>query len=142
MKREKVLLSFIAVLFGILATAIAFYLYQATRVSTNKSEEKVIAIVSPTPTPKPSVFLNIASPVNESVLNKKVVTVSGNTADNATIIVLTPIDQQIAQPAPNGNFSTTVNIDDGENIIEITAISPNGEDVKVRRIVTFSTEEF
>lgn len=141
MKKEKVLLSFIAVVLGILVTSIAFYLYQGTKVIPN-SKLKTITIASPTPIPKPSIFLNISSPQDESVVNKKIITISGATTNGAVVLVITPVDQQIAVPASNGNFSTTVNIDSGENIVEITAIGQNGEDAKVIRTVTFSSEEF
>ncbi len=141
MKKEKVILSFIAVVLGILVTAIVFYLYQGTK---NKSAErtKTITVVAPSPTPKSSIFLTLLSPQDESVVDKKIITISGTTQKDAVILVLTPVDEQIAIPSPEGNFSTTVNIDDGENIIEVTAIAQNGEDVKVTRTVTFSTEEF
>lgn len=141
MKKEKVLLSFIAVVLGILVTSIAFYLYQGTKVIPS-SKLKTITISSPTPAPKLSIFLNISNPQDESVVNKKIITISGETTSGATVLVITPVDQQIAVPASNGNFSTTVNIDSGENIVEITAIGQNGEDARVIRTVTFSNEEF
>ncbi|MBI2031831.1 MAG: hypothetical protein HYT08_04435 [Candidatus Levybacteria bacterium] len=141
MKKERILLSFIATLIGILVTAIAFYFYQSTK-TTPASKGKTITIATPTPTPKPSIFLNILKPDDESVVSKKVITVSGNTAADATVIILTPIDEVLAIPTSNGDFSTTVDIDDDQNIIEITAIRPNGEEAKVQKNVTYSLEEF
>lgn len=141
MSKEKVVLSFIAVVLGILVTGVAFYLYQATKV-VSPSKIKTIKTLSPSPMPKPSIYLTIKEPEDEKVVGKKVVTVSGTTAKDATIIVLSPVDQDVIKPAATGDFSTTINIDDGQNNIEITAISPNGEETKVTRTVTFSTEEF
>ena len=141
MKKERVLLSFIATLIGILVTAIAFYLYQSTK-TIPPSKIKTISVSAPTPTPKPSIFLNISKPVDESVVNKKVITVSGTTAFDATIIILTPIDQEIALPTQDGDFTTTVDIDDDQNIVEIISIRPNGEEIKVNKTITYSTEEF
>lgn len=141
MSKEKVVLSFIAVAVGILVTGVAFYLYQATK-TIPPSKIKKIKILSPAPSPKPSIYLTIKTPEDEKVVGKKVVVVSGTTAKDATIVVLSPVDQDVVNPAGTGDFSTTINIDDGQNNIEITTISPNGEETRVTRTVTFSTEEF
>ncbi len=141
MSKEKVVLYFIAVVLGILVTGVAFYLYQATK-TIPSSNIRTIKILSPTPTPKPSIYLTIKEPGNETVVGKKVVTVSGTTAKDATIVVLSPVDENVVKPAESGDFSTTININDGQNNIEITAISPNGEETRITRTVTFSTEEF
>lgn len=142
MRKERILLSFIATLIGILVTSVAFYLYQSTK-TVRSSKIKTITIATPTPTPfKSSFFLNILKPEDESIVNKKVITVSGNTAADATIIILTPIDEVVAIPSANGDFSTTVDIDDGQNIIEISAIKPNGDEIKTEKTITYSLEEF
>ena len=141
MKKEKVVLAFIAALIGLLVAGIAFYIYQSS---------KTIHIPNPTATPSiknptkkdQNVFLNLTSPQDESVIDNKIVQVSGNTKPDATIIVLTQLDQKVITPSSQGDFSTTVNIDSGENIIEITAIAPNGEEKIIKRTVTFSTENF
>ncbi len=141
MSKEKIVLFFIAVVVGILVTGVVFYLYQATK-AIPSSKIKTIKIPSPAPTSKPSIYLTIKEPEDEKVVTKKVVTISGTTVKDATIVVLSSADQDVIKPAGSGDFSTTINIDDGQNIIEITAILPNGEEIKVTRTVTFSTEEF
>ena len=141
MSKEKIVLCFIAVVLGILATGVVFYLYQTTK-TIPQSKIKTIKIPSPTLISKPSVYLTIKEPGDEKVVSKKVITVSGTTQKDATIVVLSPIDEDVVKPAGTGDFSTTINIDDGQNNIEITAISPNGEEIRVTRTVTFSTEEF
>jgi len=141
MSKEKVVLSFIAVVLGILVTGVAFYLYQATK-TIPPSKIKTIKILSPSPSPKSSIYLTIKEPEDEKVVGKKVVTVSGTTQKDATIVVLSPVDEDVVKPSGTGDFSTTINIDDGQNNIEITAISPNGEEITVTRTVTFSIEEF
>lgn len=141
MKAEKVILSFIAVLIGLLVAGAAFYFYESSK-TVPSLRPKTISITSPSPTPKPSIFLNLDSPKDEEVVNKKVITISGKTIPEAIVSVITEGSQEIITPALNGSFSTTLTIGDGQNLIEVTAISPNGEDVKVMRTVTFSTEEF
>jgi hypothetical protein len=141
MKTEKVLLSFIAVFVGLLVAGIAFYLYENTK-TIPPSKIKTVSVVPPSPTLKPSIFLELDRPKDEEVVGKKIITISGQTTSSATIVVLTENAEQILTPASNGNFSTTINIENGQNLIEITAIAPNGEKVKITRTVTFSTEEF
>ena len=141
MKTERVILSFIAVLVGILVTGTVFYLYQSTKKPTTQNT-KTITILEPAPTPAQNVFLTINTPSDEIVISKKIVSITGTTEKDATVVIVTPVDQVVLTPASSGNFSTTVNIDDGENFVEITAISAKGQETKMTRTVTFSTEDF
>ena len=142
MGKEKALLSFIAVLVGLMSAGIAFYFYENSKAIPSTQEVKTILAVSPSPTSKPSIFLTISKPSDEEVVQKKIITISGKTTNDATVIVLTENAEQIITPTSNGDFSTTITIENGQNIIEITAIGPNREMVKAIRTVTFSTEEF
>lgn len=142
MKTERVILSFIAVLVGILVTGAVFYLYQSTKKSTSRNTKTITISAEPTPTPAQNVLLSIKSPTDEEVISKKIVTVEGTTEKDATVVIVTPVDQEVLTPSSNGDFSTTVNIDDGQNFIEVTAFSPRGEETKMTRTVTFSTEDF
>ena len=143
MKKEKVILSFVAILIGLLVAAVIFYLYQATKtISPNKIT--TIAL-KPTATPKPSLapfFLSVDAPADQSVVSSMTLSVSGKTEPTATVVVITPVDQQIISPASSGDFSTTVTINNGENPIEITAIGTDGQETKVLKTVTFTTESF
>lgn len=141
MKTEKIILSFIAVLIGILISGVVFYFYQASK-TIPSSKTKTISIAQATPTPKPSIFLSVDSPKDEDVIDKKTITISGKTIKDATIIISTSASDQVITPALNGNFSSTAVIDDGQNEITITALAPNGEEVSVIKTVTFSTENF
>lgn len=141
MKIEKVIVSLIAVLIGILAAGAAFYFYQTTKVIP-ESKTKTISIVPPSPIPKTTIFLTVDSPKDEDVVDKRVLAVSGKTIPDATIIISTQNLDQVITPASNGNFSSTLELDDGQNKIEITAIAPNGEEVKLVKTVTYSTENF
>lgn len=143
MKTEKVVLFFIATLVGLLVAGIGFYLYQSTKTIPTSKTEKPIVISSTSPTTSPSsVFLTIDQPKDEDVVNKKIVAISGTTRSDAVIIILTESSQQIITPSLSGSFSTTATLHDGENVLEITAISPNGEEKKLIRTITFSNEDF
>jgi len=68
--------------------------------------------------------------------------VSGKTQSNAVIIVVSDSSEDVITPSANGNFSTTVNLDSGQNILEIISIAPNGESITSKKTVTYSQEEF
>lgn len=141
MKKEQLILSFAAVLFGLLVAGIAFYLFQSTK-TIPASTTKTISIASPTPTNPPAISLTIDRPTDEQVVSSKVLIVSGKTQSNAVITVLTDSSDQVVTPSQDGNFSTTVNLSDGQNILEVVAIAPNGESATIKRTVTYSQEEF
>lgn len=142
MKKEKLILSFVATLLGLLVAGVAFYLFQAAKTVPNTAT-KTISFVSPTPTSAPSISLILDRPKDEEVVNNsKVLVVSGRTRSSAVIIVITDSSNEMVTPSANGDFSTTVNLNDGQNVLEVIAIAPNGESMKVKKTVTYSQEEF
>lgn len=141
MKTEKIILSFIATLFGLLVAGVAFYLFQTTKTVPN-TNTKAASIISPAPTPLPSVSLVLDQPKDEEVVNNKTLIVSGKTQGNAIIIIILDSLEDVVTPAANGSFSTTVNLSDGQNVLEVISIAPNGESMRVKKTVTYSEEEF
>lgn len=144
MRTEKVVLSIIAVIIGLLVAGAAFYFYQSTKILAPNAD-KTLAVKTPTPSPTPipdSLVLSIENPVDESVVANKTIKITGKAATNAIVLISTPIDDTIASPSSTGDFSTTAMIDNGENPIVITAIEPNGSEVTKKLTVTYSTESF
>lgn len=141
MKTEKLILSFIATLFGLLVAGGAFYLFQATKTITS-SNTKTVSFVSPTPTPVPSVFLSVDRPKDEEVVTNKVLVIKGKTISSGVVVIITKALDDAITPANTGDFSTTVNLEEGQNVLEIISIAPNGESTKVKKTVTYSQEEF
>ncbi len=141
MKKEKLILSFIATLFGLLVAGIAFYFIQAAK-TVPSTTTKTISFASPSPTSSPSVSLTLDQPKDEEVVSNKVLVVSGKTQSNAVVVVITDSSDDVIAPSANGNFSTTVNLKDGQNILEIISIAPNGESMTSKKTVTYSQEEF
>src|ERR1035437_9468333 len=132
MKQERVILSFVAVLIGLLAAGLAFYFYQSTKTVSNPNQITLTA-PSPTPTPRPTVYISLSNPNDETIVSSKTLTINGKTNPNATIIIYTSGDQQVIQPSTQGDFSTTIAIDDGENLIKITSILPGEEKNKTTK---------
>ncbi len=141
MKKDKLLRSFIATLFGLLVAGIAFYVFQATKI-VDPSNTKVISFTTPTPMPAPSIFLTLDRPKDEEVVTSKILIIGGKTNSNAAVVVMTETFEDVITPSSNGDFSITALLDDGQNIIEVTAISPNGESATIKRTVTYSQEQF
>jgi hypothetical protein len=143
MRAERVILSFVAVIVGLVAAGVAFYLYQTTRVVPDK--DKTISLmpkISVSPTPDKANLLTVETPQDEAMVDKKVISITGKTRSDATIIITSEDTDQVVKPAANGNFSVTQSIPNGTTLIYITAIFPNGEQQTVMRTITFSSENF
>ncbi len=142
MKQERVILSFIMVLIGLLVAGVAFYLYQGTK-TIPASNIKTVTVATPSPTPEASsIYLSLDNPADESVTQNKTVTISGKTTPNATIVVLTDSAQEVVTPTAEGSFTTTLTLSDGENLIRVIAFASDGESASAQRMVTYSTEQF
>lgn len=144
MKAEKLILSIVAVLVGLLAAGGAFYLYQMTKQVPPPKAQPVTIKTTPTakPTPPDTNLLTVDSPKDEEVFDKKIITVSGKTTSDATIIVTTEDGDQVVKPTSTGDFTLTQTIGDGTNMIQVTAVYQNGEEKRVTRTVTYSQEKF
>lgn len=141
MRKEKIILSIIAGTVGILVALGAFFFYQSTK-TLRDSQIKKIVIDSPTPNPEKGLFLNITSPKDEEVVSNRTVKVSGKTVSNAKIVIIASSFEVAAVADRDGNFSTSVSLSENENILQIIAVSPDGENVKTERVVTYTTESF
>ncbi len=141
MKTERVVLSFIAVLIGLVVAGGAFYIYQSTK-SIPSYKIPTITLQKTTPTPQPGILLTIDQPADESVVSDKTITISGKTVPDATIIVNTGTDDEVVNPSGQGNYSVTLTLDSGENKIVVTAIDSSGNETTKTITVTYSTDDF
>ncbi|MBI2431229.1 MAG: hypothetical protein HYV39_04405 [Candidatus Levybacteria bacterium] len=141
MKTEKVVISFIAVVIGIFVAAIGFYFYQTTKVIKETDLKNIKTPLSPTPK-KSSLFITLDSPKDEEVTDKRTITLSGTTTPNATVIVTTMTNDYMLTPTPTGSFSSSIVLENGQNEITILAVAQNGEEEKIVRTVTVSSETF
>lgn len=141
MKSERFILILVASLVGLLVAGGAFYLYQMTR-SVSEIKPQLITKKPPTPTPNNAYFLVVDSPKDEEVVTNRTVTFSGKTAKDAIVSLNSQTDTQVIKPTAIGSFSTTLIINPGTNLVQITAIFPNGEEKRVLKTVTYSSENF
>lgn len=141
MLKEKAFLTVLAVLGGVLFSVGLFYLYQKTKIiipeKTTQTQE------APTVQPEaPSFFLNIETPEDEQVFDKKIISLSGKTSPTAIVIISQEDKELTLTPSPEGNFATNITLNDGVNTIEITTIDPAGKTIKEKKVITYSTESF
>ncbi|MDE2025308.1 MAG: hypothetical protein KGJ07_02340 [Patescibacteria group bacterium] len=141
MKTERVVLSFIAVVIGLVVAGAAFFIYQSTKVIP-PYKVPTITLQKNTPTPLPGVQLTIDQPADESVVSTRTITISGKTIPQATIVVNTDTDDEVVTPTQDGSYSLTLTIENGENAISVTAIDPTGNETTKIVTVTESSEDF
>jgi hypothetical protein len=141
MKQERVILSFVAVLIGLLAAGLGFYFYQTTK-TVSTPNQIILNAPTPSPTPKTTVYISLSSPSDESIVDSKTLTINGKTNPGATIIIYTDSGQQVIQPSTQGDFSTTITLGSGQNLIKIMSVLPSGDTANTQRTVTYSTENF
>jgi hypothetical protein len=142
MKQERVILSFIMVLIGLLVAGALFYFYQSTKKVSPSAIGVTNPQTSPTPTPQPKIYLILNKLNDEEVVTNKTLNINGKTNPDATIIIVTQADQQVLKPTSQGDFSTTITLSDGENFIRIQSILPGGETTATQRTITYSTQNF
>lgn len=140
MTKEKIILSITAVLIGLLAASAVFYFYQGTKVIPIDKQKTVL--IKPSPTPKPSVLLVIDEPTDEKIYDTRVIKISGKTDPDALIVILTENSEEVLNPTKNGDFSTTITLENGANLLEITAVGKNGDTNTIERTVSFAAENF
>lgn len=140
--KERVVIIFIAVTLGLLATTIGFFLYESSKPNKEITSSSAITPKKPAPEPKNDISLTITSPKNETVTQNRTIQVKGSTDPENIIIISTNQEDIAISPTSNGSFSASISIDSGENKLIITAIDTHGNSKKITQTVSFSSDEF
>ena len=140
MRIEKIILAVAGVFAGLFVAGIAFYIYQTTK-TISPSSIKTITLQKPTPA-QATVALTIDSPADGAVVSSRVVTISGKTNSQATVIVTTDTTDTVISPSSAGAFSLNLTLASGENRVIITAIMPDGSETQKTITVSVTTEDF
>lgn len=141
MNSEKVILSLIAIFSGLLVAFVVFFIYQSTKI-ISPSKITSFNIVKPTLAPKSGLFLTIDTPADESVTQTPNVTINGKTDSNATLIITTLSNTQVVTPTTTGDYSISLTLSSGENLITINAVAKDGNEITKQLTLTYSTENF
>lgn len=140
--KERVVIIFIAVTLGLLATTIGFFLYESAKPTKGGNESKSQVSTKNQPQTNEGIMLTISEPKDESLTTKRSILIKGRTDPQNTLIFSSNGDDVVASPTPEGDFTATISIDIGVNTLTTQAISPNGESKKDIRTISFSSEEF
>lgn len=141
MKTERTVLSVIAILVGLFVAGIVFYFFQMANAKPGTKKKESSLLPSPTPsTEAPNI--TITSPEEEIVVDTDSVKLEGKAPVGTTVVISMENGQNVVIPDTQGNFSDTLSLEDGVNLIHITAIHPNGKSESIIRTISYSTETF
>ncbi len=81
-----------------------------------------------------SIPLNISSPANGTSVKTPALTVKGKTVPKAEVIA----NETETVADTSGNFTANINLDEGDNIISVTAIDADGNSVEKEMTVSYN----
>jgi len=140
--KERLIIIIIAIVAGLFITSAGFLIYQSTKKGNDNLVPKKTTATNSTSAPQPNLFVKVIEPPDESLTTKRTLSIKGATNPENIVIVSTNLEDVTGKPTTDGNFSLTVDISAGANVIITRSIAPNGDSVEDRKTVTYSTEEF
>jgi len=108
-------------------------------------------ITQPTTIPTPTISLittnnnsstknlNITYPEDNLLVSKDTIDITGNTTSNSQIIINTATDSFIGQSGQEGKFTVPIKLDAGLNIVKISSIDKDGNQLDTEINITYST---
>ncbi len=93
-------------------------------------------------TEAPVQILSLNSPEDESISQTNQVNISGKAFSGSTIVIDGPLADKVLEAPSDGNFSATLDLEEGANEIQITAYAPNGSEKTEVRTVNYTKEDF
>lgn len=125
MRKEVIL----AVIIGVLLGGVILYgINLANNSSSTDNEEDELngnSQISPSPTSGLENQINFISPLNNSVVTDAQITLKGTAKPNSNVAIITENDDILTVVNATGNFSSTINLTNGENIITVTTVDEN-----------------
>ncbi len=139
--KERLIIIVLAVVSGLVITTAAFFIYQNFINNSDTATDRNTNIQS-TPQPIENLLLEISEPLDGSLTDNRTISVKGVTNPENVIIVSSNQEDNSGKPTSDGNFSLTVTIDAGANVLVVRSIAPDGSEIEKEIVVTYSTEEF
>lgn len=145
MLKEFILAITLGAILGFGATG-TFYAISKSRKTEIPQINPVPTIsISPTPTSADSLDttsptkITIINPINNFLTSNSKVTINGTTSSQSRVIVTTVSSIFTTIADNSGDFSVDVDLNSGANIINLTAIDDNDNQVDTQLIITYST---
>lgn len=138
--RNSVIIALIIILIGLVAVLVYVYRQPTGSLKTVNSPTPSTRTVVPTVTSgeqksiESGLNLQVTQPSDGAIVTKSTITVSGKTTANAEIAV----NDLNLKADGQGNFSTTLMLDEGENIIAVVANDSAGNYAEKQLTVTYN----
>lgn len=137
MKKERIILAFVAIIAGAIVASSIFYFYQQKDTKTGTSGETPTITIA-----NDKAILEIETPENESVTNEKTVDLKGKSIPKSIIVLTTNSEDFVLTADENGAFEKTIALADDDNIFSVTAYTDKGKSETKEITVTKNDEEF
>jgi hypothetical protein len=141
--KKEIILS-IAIGFGV-GLLITFGIYsarqaikQANQIMSPKAEEELVANSAPSPIARE---ISLSSPLDQSITDKAKIALSGQTSPEIPVVILYALGEKIVVSDSKGSFETEIELEGGENEIEIQAIFEDGQKTNKKITVVYTTAE-
>lgn len=123
MRKEVIL----AVIIGVLLGGVILYginlANNSSKVNTENAEtEETNTKATPTPSKKVANQITIITPQDNSVVTESIIALKGSVKANSNIAIVSESDDILTTSDSSGNFSSNINLINGENTITITVV--------------------
>lgn len=139
MKKERLILAFVAIAAGLIVASSIFYFYQNKRapsVFPNQPSQATPSATNGRP------VLEVINPQDESITDSKTIEITGKSQPKALIVINANSNDYVVTAEDDGTFTQKIALADLENIISITAYTENGVSETKELTIIYSTEEF
>lgn len=141
MRKESIIVGIFGLSLGLLvAWAIWNFKSAAPQVEELAISPAPTTAVSPAPT-SPLVVLTLANPPEDFVATESSILLSGKAKPDSIIVIATNLDDYILTAGQDGNFSQEIGLEEGENLLTVTAYGPDQEEEAVERSVIYTKEQ-
>lgn len=122
MRKEVILAVIIGVLLGGVILYGIYLANNSSKTSLADQDSKNNTQETPTAVITPANQISIIFPQDHSVVTESQLTLKGSTKPNFSLAIVTENDDIITTSDNSGNFSSLINLINGENIITVTAV--------------------
>ncbi|MDO8599896.1 MAG: hypothetical protein Q7R44_00590 [bacterium] len=133
-----------AIVLGVgLGALVAFGLWRANLIfSPNNTNPKPLTEITSSPSSQVVEVsdLIVTSPEDNLVVSDNTLKIPGSATPRATIVILTPADEEILEAKNDGSFEAEVEISGGPNEILVKSYDENGRESTQKLNVVYSTE--
>lgn len=140
MKKEILFAVCLGLIVGLIITFGMYRAQIAMRGSSTTNTDLTGSSANPSATPSSQEdAFPVSEPLDETLTSESSVRVSGKTTPNAAILVLNGNTETVGSADQQGNFSLTVSLTSGANVLLIRSLSDTADPQEVTRTIVYST---